>query len=465
MSVKSILKATAAAALLGRAVSAPVVQVDTVWATFTDNVYQTAVADVWETVAGPSEQTQAVAAPSTSQSQDSVFSTTIRGPSETQLQPSVQSFAPLQTMPSSVIVTTTIAIPSPGVVSSTVQQVETLYPTTSSPSTPIPAPSTSSPSTQPSSAATQPPPPSPTPPSPPATSSIQTSQPAPASSSPAPSLPPEPNATPLNSIAAININTLVYSPYNNDDSCKSADQVQSDLNLIKSVGVNALRVYATDCNTDNTVLPVAQQLGMKVAQGFYFDSSGVSSIDGQVQSLLSWTATNGWDLFNRIIVGNEAVLNGWVTPADLVNKVGSVKAQLRAAGYNGPVLTAEPAVSYSDNPELCQNDVMDEIGINSHPFFSPTFSPETAGQFVATDIQNTYNLCNHLPVVVTETGYPSNGSPNGNNIPTPENQRTAVTNIANAIDGQGVFLTTFNDFWEPPGPFGVQQYFGLVQLL
>jgi exo-beta-1,3-glucanase (GH17 family) len=74
----------------------------------------------------------------------------------------------------------------------------------------------------------------------------------------------------LNSIAAININTLVYSPYNNDDSCKSADQVHSDLNLIKSVGVSALRVYATDCNTDNTVLPVAQQLGMKVAQGFYF---------------------------------------------------------------------------------------------------------------------------------------------------------------------------------------------------
>jgi exo-beta-1,3-glucanase (GH17 family) len=168
-------------------------------------------------------------------------------------------------------------------------------------------------------------------------------------------------------------------------------------------------------------------------------------------------------MYPKIIVGNEAIMNGWATGDELASKIESVRSQLQAAGYDGPVLTAEPVSSYQENPQIC--DAVDLIGINAHSYFAPTYYAYQAGEFVQGQVSQAQGVCTGKTAYVTETGYPSQGDVNGNNVPSPDNQMTAVYSILEALDGDVTLLTTFDDFWKEPGPYGVEQYFGAAWFL
>jgi exo-beta-1,3-glucanase (GH17 family) len=257
---------------------------------------------------------------------------------------------------------------------------------------------------------------------------------------------------------------IVYSPYNNDGSCKDADTVLSDLELISSKNIPSIRMYATDCNSLQTVQPAAQQLGLTINQGFWISQDGVDSIDSSVSDLITWGQENGWDIFTMIIVGNEAVNSGYCTWQELSSKITSVKAQLQAAGYVGPVGTAEPPVTFETSPGLCTAGNLDFVGINAHSYFAPTYSAPQAGEFVSSQISITQGVCPNLQVVVTETGYPSAGNTNGNNVPSPQNQALAIESLMQELNGECTILTTYNDYWKNPGPYNIEQHFGAIQL-
>lgn len=263
-------------------------------------------------------------------------------------------------------------------------------------------------------------------------------------------------------------NTITYSPYNDDSSCKDAGTVMSDLSMLSGKGVKAVRIYGTDCNSIQTVQPACQQLGLKIDQGFWIGPAGVDSIDDGVQSLISWVQQNNnndWSIFQTITVGNEAVYGGYIDAATLLGKIKSVKSTLRSAGWGGSVTTAEPPQTYLGYTDLCTDtDGVDYIGVNAHPYFDPSSSPETAGDFVLTQLSTVQGACNNRPAQITETGYPSAGNTNGNNVPNKENQATAIANIMKALNNGGVMFTTFNDAWKAPGPYNVEQHFGIIDL-
>ncbi|KAG0656488.1 hypothetical protein C6P45_002658 [Maudiozyma exigua] len=259
--------------------------------------------------------------------------------------------------------------------------------------------------------------------------------------------------------------TLVYSPYNNDGSCKSATDVYSDLSIIKSRGVNKIRVYGTDCNSFQTVLPVCAQFGMKVNQGLWISSAGVDSIDDATSQLINYGQTNGWDVFDFITVGNEAIISGYCSVSDLIGKISSVKSQLQAAGYSGQITTSEPPVSYENHPELCTQSAIDFVGINPHSYFDTYSTAATSGSFVQGQIQLIQKSCNTDNVVVTETGYPSAGIQNGGNIPSKANQLIAVQSILDVVGTDVTILTYTDDYWKNPGPYGIEQSFGIIDIL
>ena len=71
-------------------------------------------------------------------------------------------------------------------------------------------------------------------------------------------------------------------------------------------------------------------------------------------------------------------------------------------------------------------------------------------------------------VVVTETGWPWAGmaiNPDSKAVPGAAEQKAALDSIRGAFSGDSmsdVFLfTAYNDDWKDPGPFGVEQYFGI----
>lgn len=259
--------------------------------------------------------------------------------------------------------------------------------------------------------------------------------------------------------------SLTYSPYNNDGSCKSADQVFSDLSQIKAKGVSNVRIYGTDCNSLGTVQPAAAKLGIKINQGLWITAAGVDSLDAGLQLLINYGKTNGWDIFNYITIGNEAIHSDYCSVEQLIAKIKSVKQALKDAGYSGQVTTSEPPVVFENSPDLCTQSGIDFVGINAHAYFDQYASAQTAGSFVKGQVQLIQNVCGTNNVVVTETGYPSAGKQNGNNIPSPENQRIAIQQILDEMNGQVTVLSSFDDMWKNPGPYGIEQSFGIIDIL
>ncbi|CCD24684.1 putative glucan endo-1,3-beta-D-glucosidase NDAI_0D03700 [Naumovozyma dairenensis CBS 421] len=258
---------------------------------------------------------------------------------------------------------------------------------------------------------------------------------------------------------------LAYSPYNADGTCKSGDAVYSDLQAMKEKGVSKIRVYGTDCNSFETIQPACNQLGIKINQGLWISSEGVDSIDSAVQMLITYGQTNGWDVFDFITVGNEAIISGYCSVSELIAKISSVKVQLMAAGYTGQITTSEPPVTFENNPELCTTSEIDFVGINPHSYFDVNSNAESAGSFVKGQLELIQTTCGTSNVVITETGYPSQGIQNGGNIPSVENQIIAVQKILDEMNQDVTILTYINDYWKAAGPYGIEQSFGISDIL
>lgn len=258
---------------------------------------------------------------------------------------------------------------------------------------------------------------------------------------------------------------LTYSPYNSDGTCRSASDVYSDLQIIKSKGVSQIRVYGTDCNSLETVQPACAKLGIKINQGFWIGSSGVSSIDSSVASLISYAQTSGWDIFEYITIGNEAIISGFCTPSELISKIQSVKSQLQAAGYTGKVTTSEPPVSFQNHPELCTSSAIDFVGINPHSYFNSQIDASQAGTFLKGQFELVEQVCGTSNIVVTETGYPYKGNANGLNVPSVENQKIAIKSIIEELNGEVTILSYFDDLWKDPGTYGIEQSFGIQGIM
>lgn len=258
---------------------------------------------------------------------------------------------------------------------------------------------------------------------------------------------------------------LTYSPYNSDGTCRSSDSVYSDLQIIKSKGVSQVRIYGTDCNSLQTVQPACAKLGIKINQGLWIDSTGVDSIDSGLALLIEYGQQNGWDIFEYITIGNEAVNSGFCTVSDLISKIKSAKSQLKSAGYSGQVTTSEPPVTFVNNADLCTESTIDFVGINPHSYFNADVDAAGAGAFIKAEIDLTKSVCGTDNVVVTETGYPSSGNTNGKNVPSTENQQIAVKSILEELNQQATILSYFDDLWKAPGPYGIEQSFGIESFM
>lgn len=259
---------------------------------------------------------------------------------------------------------------------------------------------------------------------------------------------------------------LVYSPYNDDNSCKDYAAVSEDLAYIQgTLGVNKIRVYGTDCNSVQNVETVALALGITINQGFWISSEGADSIDDGVDDVISWASTNGWSVFDFITIGNEAIQAGYVTVDELLAKIASVTAKLQAAGYTGKITTSEPPYIFVNNPSLCTSGAIDFAGVNPHSYFDTYSSAATSGTFVKGQVALVQEACGDIDVVVTETGYPSAGIQNGGNIPSKANQLIAVQAILDEMDCDVTILSTYNDYWKAPGDYGIEQSFGIWDLL
>lgn len=255
---------------------------------------------------------------------------------------------------------------------------------------------------------------------------------------------------------------MTYTPYANDGSCKTAAEVSADISSIKNKGFTAVRLYATDCSGPQNVGNACKDNGLKIILGVYIEASGLSPAWSQVDTLAAW-GKGQWDMVEMVVVGNEAIFNGWTDAGSLAGFINKARTTLQAAGYNGPVTTSDTVASIQANADtLCP--ALDVVAANIHPFFNMDIDAAGAGAFVSSQLSLLAGLCGSKAAYNLETGWPSAGDANGKAVPGFVEQKTAIASIAAAAGSKSAFFSFENDAWKSPGSLGVEQFWGCASL-
>lgn len=257
---------------------------------------------------------------------------------------------------------------------------------------------------------------------------------------------------------------MTYTPYTTGGQCKSADQVSQDIMQIKAKGFTTVRLYATDCSGVINIGAACDKYGLNMILGVYIDSAGISKAREQVSVLANWGKSSGWGKVEMVVVGNEAVFNGYCTASELASFIAEVKSSFKSAGYTGPCTTTEPLNVIQENANtLCS--AVDVMGANIHPFFNTAIDASGAGDFVASQLKLVESACgNGMAAYNLETGWPSAGNANGAAIPGVSEQKTAVDGILASAGAKSAIFSYENDSWKSPGDLGVEQYWGCANI-
>ncbi|GAM86303.1 hypothetical protein ANO11243_043150 [Dothideomycetidae sp. 11243] len=251
---------------------------------------------------------------------------------------------------------------------------------------------------------------------------------------------------------------IVYSPYKGNygsTACKSAADVMKDFAAISASDYNLVRLYGVDCNQVANVAAAAKTKGMKLFLGVYNVAGGAYKSD--LASMAS-QLNNDWSNVHTVSIGNELV-NAGLQPSVIISALQDVKTNI-LNGKGPKVVTVDTFTAVLANPALCQNS--DYTAVNMHPFFDPLTTSSTAGAFMEVQMALVRAACpSGQSLVITETGWPSAGEKVALAVPGVSQQATAVAQIKAAV-GQGyIMLSAFNDFWKNPGPYDIENFFGL----
>lgn len=250
---------------------------------------------------------------------------------------------------------------------------------------------------------------------------------------------------------------ISYSPYRDDGTCKSQEEVDADIEKLADYPL--VRIYGVDCNQVETVTTAAKQHGMKVFAGIY----DLKNLQQSLQTIID-AAQGDWSPFDTISIGNELVLRGQNTPSDVVTAVNTARAILRAAGYEGPVVTVDTFNMLIQHPELCE--ASDYCAANCHAFFDASVTAEEAGPYVREQAERVSAAAGGKKTVITESGWPYAGQPNGAAVPSRVNQDAAIESLKNSFPDGGIILfSAFDDKWKVDNSytFDTEKFWGLLQ--
>jgi exo-beta-1,3-glucanase (GH17 family) len=256
---------------------------------------------------------------------------------------------------------------------------------------------------------------------------------------------------------------VTYTPYTPAGQCKTADEVDADIAKIASWGFTTVRLYATDCSGLTNVGASTKAHGLKIIVGVFIDSKGPGAAWSQVDDITTWGSAGNWAHVSGIVVGNEAIFNGYTSASDLAGLITKAKGAWTGAGYSGWVTTTEP-VDVIQKWASTLSSVVDVAAANIQPFFTSSVSSSWAGSFVAGQLalieaafpgKTAYNL---------ESGWPSAGSSNGAAVASPSDQKAAIDDIIAKAGDKSCIFSFEDDSWKEAGSFGVEKSFGVSDL-
>ncbi|MDA8165710.1 MAG: glycosyltransferase [Desulfobacteraceae bacterium] len=233
----------------------------------------------------------------------------------------------------------------------------------------------------------------------------------------------------------------------------SPAEIDADLRMLSNK-VGGVRIYS--CRNGMEVVPaLAEKYNLPVTAGAWLNGEPAHD-ELEIQALIAAAASPA---VKRVIVGNEAVLRGEVTPAELAGYLKQVRAAVKV-----PVSTAEPWHVWLKHPELAAN--VDFIAIHVLPYWEKV-EIDNAVPWVFERYRQVKAAFPGKPIILGEVGWPSAGERRGRAKPTLASEARFLREFLPAAAKLGLdyfVVEAFDQPWKVPMEGKVGGYWGIFDV-
>ncbi len=198
-----------------------------------------------------------------------------------------------------------------------------------------------------------------------------------------------------------------------------AAQIEQDLTQLVKIS-DCVRTYSIENGLDQ-VPGIAAKVGLKVIQGIWLGSNRLKNL-AQVSTAIRLTKDYP-NVITALVVGNEVLLRGEMTTADLAATIRSVKSQVTV-----PVTYADVWEYWLRNREIYE--AVDFVTIHILPYWEDfPIRAKFAAAHVNSIRQQMAIAFPDKEILIGETGWPSEGRMREGALPSRTNQARVVSDI------------------------------------
>ena len=247
---------------------------------------------------------------------------------------------------------------------------------------------------------------------------------------------------------------LCFSPY--EEGQKPGDlisesQIRRKLELIKPY-TKWIRTFS--CTDGNEQIPIlAKEYGLKTLVGAWLGDDPIINED-EINGLINLTNQGCVEI---AAVGNEVMYREDLSEDELIDYINRVKSAIP----NTPVGYVDAYYEFTDRPKI--TDVCDVILANCYPFWEGC-SLEYSLVYMKQMYFQAMSAANGKKVIITETGWPSQGANLEGAFPSYENTLKYFINAQNWSNDENIemfYFSSFDESWKVGSEGDVGAFWGL----
>jgi exo-beta-1,3-glucanase (GH17 family) len=250
------------------------------------------------------------------------------------------------------------------------------------------------------------------------------------------------------------IHGLSFSPYvegQGPGTVVDEGQIRERLAIIEP-HVRWIRTFS--CSDGHELIPsIAREKGLKTLVGVWLDDDRETN-ELELENAIRIGRDGHIDVLG---VGNEVLLRGDLTEDELLDYIERARAALPGVevGY------VDAYFEFADHPRI--TDACDILLANCYPFWEGCPS-EHALLYMKEMYRRAVSVANGKPVIVSETGWPNIGTPEGGAVPSYENAIKYFVDTYRWAEEEGVeifYFSSFDESWKVGAEGDVGAYWGL----
>src|SRR6201746_2373375 len=233
------------------------------------------------------------------------------------------------------------------------------------------------------------------------------------------------------------------------------EQIAQDMEQLAKIS-NCVRTYSIENGLDR-VPELAAKTGLKVLQGIWLGSNRLKNL-AQISTAVA-LAKEYPGVITSLVVGNEVLLRGEMTPSDLAATIRSVKAQVAI-----PVTYADVWEYWLRNREIYE--AVDFVTIHILPYWEDfPIRAKYAAAHVDAIRKRMAVAFPAKEILVGETGWPSAGRMRDGAVPSRTNQARVVSEILDLAKQENFrvnLIEAYDQPWKRQLEGTVGGYWGLI---